>query len=74
MTMKRHRAYLKWAEQQGLVVVGISTTGNNHQRLTLTARGREKTFIIPTSASDNRAFMNWKGDVKRWLREVENDG
>ena len=73
MTTKRNREYINEARKLGVIVKEVTTTGGNHQWLVLTLRGKNKKFLIPSSPSDRRAFLNWRSDVKKWLKEFSND-
>jgi hypothetical protein len=51
----------------GIEVLDIDSTRSCHYRITVEVKGERRFFIAACSASDKRALMNFRGDVRRWF-------
>lgn len=67
----RIRGHIKVLNDLGLEVASYCTTGSSHYRIDVTFKGKKRFFIVAYSPSDRRSAMNWKSDVKRWMRQIE---
>ena len=70
MSRRRLKPYMDILEDLGVDVLEIRATGSNHKRIDVQAKGQRRFFIMPTSASDRRALLNFKCDVRRWVAEL----
>lgn len=68
MTRKLHRMFIAEAKKLGAEYESLKTTGGSHLWLTLTFQGNRRAFLIANSPSDRRAFLNWKSDVRKWMK------
>ena len=46
--------------------------GGKHIKIKLNYLGNKKTFIKANTASDHRSNLNFMGDIKRWMKSVNN--
>lgn len=53
-------------KRTGAVIVSVEPTGSGHIKLRI--EGCDQFFIIPRTASDERAVLNAAGDIKRAMR------
>lgn len=74
--MNLHRArvkeYLKAIEQAGAELVGAEETGK-HYKLILSARNKTRFFIIANSPSCPRGVLNFRSEVRKWIRTISNE-
>lgn len=68
MRNKRLQPYLDFLSSKEVEVVSTTITRSNHYKLIVTLRGKRGVFVLPGSTSDYRSFLNWKSDVKKWMR------
>ena len=71
MCVSHAKPFLKVFDDLGIQVVDTTVTGSNHYKVTVTASGNRKFFIVPKSPSDRRGVLNFRAMVKRWHREME---
>lgn len=69
---KRLGAFLDELHDLPVEVTEVANTGSCHFKVYLTHRGRRRFFICAGSPSDYRAIRNFKGEVTRWVRQLEN--
>jgi len=70
MTLRAKRDLARVVEAEGLKVVGITQTGGNHLKVVVDfGRSVQRAFIAALTASDQRAITNFRGDVRRAMRE-----
>jgi hypothetical protein len=64
---RAEREAKKLAEELGLIVLGITTTGGNHIKLELRRPQDCRSFhsIFPLSRSDHRGAMNKRAELRR---------
>lgn len=62
------KPYAEHLESVGIQLEDVSTTGGVHFKLLVTFEGNRRFFIVANSSSDHRAFLNWKSDVRKWVR------
>lgn len=67
------RPYFKVFDDLQVEVVDTSVTGSSHYRFLVTSNGNRGTFIAPRSSSDHRALRNFKSQVKRWKRALQQE-
>lgn len=67
---KRIRPFLEAVESEGVQVVDLSFTGSCHYKIDVTCKGKNRFFVAPLTASDNRAVKNFRSDVRRWVRSI----
>jgi hypothetical protein len=70
MTIKPVRERLAEAKKLGADVKSVDPTGSTHFRIRLTYRGNERVFICGSSPSDRRSLVQWRADIKRWMRSI----
>lgn len=71
MTLRQNvRPYLKVFDDLGLQVVDAEVTGSNHYKITVTAHGKRRFFIVSRSESDYRSLSNFRAMVRRWKRSM----
>jgi len=58
-------------EEAGATIDGIIT--NKHVKVKWTLRGQKRMVTLPSTASDYRAEQNCLSQVKRDIREIENE-
>lgn len=66
---KRLKPYEDAVRDLGGDVIEVKPT-SAHFALVYTYEGKTRTTTIPNSPGDKRAFLNWKSDVKRQIREI----
>jgi hypothetical protein len=66
------RDYKRTAKRAGAEVVKCKRNG--HYQLTLRFAGHEKMFSVAATASDLRGRLNYEAQVKRWIRELREQG
>lgn len=56
----------------GVDIVNIEPTGSTHFKVYLKRRADEENrfFVFSSSPSDRRAMLNWKTNVRKWVRNV----
>ena len=68
--VKRLRPYLDVFEELGAKVDRLERTGSTHYKIIVTSHGKTRFFVAPFSSSDNRSIKNFRADVRRWVRSV----
>ncbi len=68
MRNKRLQPYLDFLASKEVDAVDVSITRSNHYKMIVTSQGKRGIFIVPSSTSDRRSFLNWKSDVKKWMQ------
>lgn len=68
MKNKRLQPYLDFLASKEVEAIYVSKTRSNHYKMVVTSRGKRGVFIVASSTSDHRSFLNWKADVKKWMR------
>lgn len=66
------KPFAEHLEAAGVKLIDVSATGSAHYKLLVTFKGNRRFFIISNSSSDRRAFLNWKSDVRKWIKEIKN--
>ena len=64
----RLKPYIDHLESLGMNIDEVGYTSKAHVKIKVTHQGNQRFFIVSNSSSDNRSFMNWKSDVRRWLK------
>jgi hypothetical protein len=62
--------------QKALISLGLESSfevTKRHTRINIDYQGQKLVYHCSTTPSDDRAIKNLLGDVKRWMRKV-NDG
>ena len=62
------KPYAEHLEPVGIPIEDVSTTAGVQFKLLVTFVGNRRFFIVANSSSDHRAFLNWKSDVRKWVR------
>lgn len=70
MTRKRITPYEAIFDDHGVLVENQAFTARGHLRFLVKYHGAKTIFIAPSSPSDARGLANFRGDVRRWVREV----
>lgn len=68
MTRKRLQPYMKALEDLGVQLITFEI--NKHVRLHVECQGKKHFFIVPISGSDCCGVLNFKQDVRRWMRNL----
>ena len=68
---KRLRPLIKVFDDLGIEIVSIEATGSSHYKMTVEAKGTRRFFIASFSSSDRRSLLNFRGDVRRWINNIE---
>lgn len=71
MNRKRLQPYLDVFDELRVNVDEISFTGGCHLKFHVSTQKARRFFIAPVSGSDNKGVLNFRQDVRRWLRSVE---
>jgi hypothetical protein len=61
--------YLQAFEVAGCKVIRV-THGGKHMQLTVAHADHTHLFIAPVSPSDRRGVLNFKSDVRKWVRSL----
>lgn len=67
------RPYFKVFDDLDVEIVDTTVTGSSHYKFIVTSNGNESSFIAPRSASDFRALKNFKSQVKRWKKSLQQE-
>ena len=68
---KRQRELVQLVESEGLQVVSIGLNGRTHYELAVrTTDGRERKFTTALSPSDRKGNLNFRTDVRKFVRGV----
>jgi hypothetical protein len=67
---KRIATYESILEDEGVLVTNQAHTGRGHLRFLVEYEGAKRIFIAPGSCGDFRGLTKFRGDVRRWVREV----
>lgn len=73
---KRLKETIETFESLG-VIIDVMETGGKHIKFWVRKGKNKKLFISSATPTDGRGPLNFKGDVKRWLKSLEtgeNDG
>ena len=70
MSQKRITPYKAVFANHGVLVEEQAFTARGHLRFLVAKDGEKRIFIAPGSPSDARGLANFRGDVRRWVREV----
>ena len=71
LNRKNVQPFIKVFDDLNIDIVDTQRTGSSHYKFRVTACGNYRFFIAPYSASDHRALLNFKADVKRWKTQIE---
>lgn len=69
MSVQQTKKMLTLFEQEGVAIEVLRHT--KHITVRAEYRSKSRQFTLPFSASCYRAFMNFRGEVRRWKREVD---
>lgn len=64
---KRKREFGRMLKKEGLSLVSLTRQGKHYQATIEAADNKRMTYILANSASDHRAAMNCKSDIKRFF-------
>lgn len=70
MIRARSAPYEAVFDELGVLVENAAMTAKNHMRFLVELNGVKRIFIAPGSCSDHRGLTQFRGDVRRWAREV----
>ena len=65
--------YFKVFDDLGVEVVDTTVTGSNHYKFIVTSGGNRSVFIGSRSSSDHRTIKNFKSNVKRWKKSLQQE-
>ena len=55
----------------GITVSAVERTGKAHVKFKVEYLGNKRIFVCPSSSSDcARGIKNFKGDVTKWIKEI----
>lgn len=68
---KQEELYRQIIGQLGAEVVSVEMTQKMHLKITVTYMGNTQFFIGASTPSDHRTGLNFKGNVRRWMRSID---
>lgn len=68
MTNKLKRDVIRLIEDEGCQVLNAGKNGKSHLAYTVIFSGQEKVFVGPATPSDRRAMLNFRTDLRKWMR------
>ena len=69
---KRIKEYIGILENLPVEVTGCEPTRSCHYKLYLEHAGQRRFFVCAGSPSDRRCLRNFRSEVAKWIREVDN--
>ena len=55
------------------ITIESSEANGNHLKFFVNKDGHRKMFVTARTPSDSRGPLNFKGDIKKWMKGIEND-
>jgi hypothetical protein len=70
---RRFAEHAKYLKKLGVDLLGVNFTGKTHVKMQVARGVNRRFFIVSNTPSDRRSFLNWQGDIRKWLTQTSKE-